>query len=64
MHDELINLNEIYMQDVVYTAVASNPEAEDFVLYNIISTMLDIPSLETTDKILSLIKLNKTALKN
>ena len=64
MHDELIHSNEIYMQDVVYTAVASNPNAEDFVLYNIISTMLDIPSLETTDKILSLIKLNKTALKN
>lgn len=64
MHDELINSNDIYMQDVVCTAVASNPDAEDFVLYNIISTMLDIPSLETTDKILSLIKLNKTALKN
>ena len=62
MNDELINLNEIYLQDVVCATVLQNPRADDFVLYNIISTIVDIPSFEATDRVLALIKLNKTAL--
>lgn len=61
MHDELINSNEIYIQDMVCTVVASNPRADDFALYNTISTMVNIESLETTERILTLIKMNKTA---
>jgi hypothetical protein len=62
MHDELVDMSEIYLQDIVCSAVFSNPKADDFALYNIISTMTDIQSLEMTDRVLTLIKLNKTAL--
>ena len=64
MTDELINASEIYIQDIVCSAVASNPSADDFTLYNIISTMVEISSLETVGKILNLIKLNKLAFLN
>jgi hypothetical protein len=62
MNDELIDLNEIYIQDIVCSAVAANPKADNFTLYNAISTIIEIQSLEATDRILTLIKLNKTAL--
>lgn len=61
MDDELISSEEIYLQDIVCSVVESNLRADDFVIYNIISAMVEIPSLETTSKILELIKLNKTA---
>jgi hypothetical protein len=64
MKDELIGINEIYLQDVVCSVVSQNPLADDFVLYNIIASIVDIPSFETTDRVLALIKLNKTALIN
>jgi hypothetical protein len=44
--------------------VASNPVADDFTLYNIISTMVEIPTLDTVEKILNLIKINKIAFSN
>ena len=59
MHDELINSNEIYLQDVVCSVVAANPRLDDFVLFNKISPMVEIQTLEVTRKILSLIKINK-----
>jgi hypothetical protein len=62
MNDELIGSNEIYIQEIVCSTVARNPKADDFALYNIISTMVDISTLETTDRILNLIKMNKSAL--
>lgn len=62
--EELINESEIYLQDVVCSVVAQNIDEEDYVLYNMISTMVDITSLSTADKILSLIQINKMALKN
>lgn len=64
MHDELISSNEIYLQDVVCSVVESHLEDNDVALYNIISTMVDIPDLETTKKILELIKINKAAFAN
>lgn len=64
VNDELINSNEIYIQDMVCTVVASNPRADDFALYNQISTMINIESLETVSRILSLIKINKIAFNN
>ena len=62
MHDELISSSEIYMQDIVCSVVSSNPSADDFILYNTISTMIEIPTMEITSKILALIKINKLAL--
>ena len=61
LSDELITSNEIHLQDVVCSIVEQNPLADDFVLYNIVAKMIDIPSLDATNKILSLIKLNKSA---
>ena len=61
MSDEIINVNEIYLQDVVCTVVARNPNADDFAVYNMVSQMADVDSLETLERILKLIKLNKTA---
>ena len=60
--DELISSGEIYLQDIVCSVVGSNLGADDFIIYNIVSTMVEIPSLEITRKILELIKLNKSAL--
>ena len=62
MHDEIITANEIYLQDVVCDVVTSNPQEDDLVLYNKIVTMVDVLDFETTSRILTLIRLNKTAL--
>ena len=64
MNDELINSNEIHLQDIVCSVVEANPKTDDFVIYNIVASMVEISSLETADRILSLIKINKTAFNN
>ena len=62
MNDEIITPNEIYLQDIVCDVVTANPQEDDLVLYNKIVTMVDVLDFETTSRILTLIKLNKTAL--
>ena len=64
MTDELLNANEIYIQDIICSAVAENPSIDDFLIYNNISSMVEVETLETVDKILNLIKLNKIAFLN
>jgi hypothetical protein len=64
MQDELINANDIYIQDIVCSVVSSRPSDDDFVLYNTIATIIEIPTLETTEKILRLIRMNKIAFIN
>lgn len=61
MKEEMIKSNEIYLQDVVCSVVEKNPTADDFILYNTVSTMVDIPTLDTAKRLLKLIKLNKSA---
>ena len=64
MEDDVIRYEEIYLQDIVCDAVAKSPRADDFLIYNAIATRVDIPSMDITERILALIKLNKTALLN
>ena len=63
MNDEIISANEIYLQDVACSIVANNVNAEDFVIYNKVITMIDVYTFEQACKVLELIKLNKLALK-
>ena len=61
MDDELIASSEIHLQDIICSVVEKNSRADDFALYNIVATMVDISSLEMAERVLSLIKINKTA---
>jgi hypothetical protein len=64
MKNELIQANDIYMQDIVCSIVSQRPADDDFALYNTIATIIDIPTLETTEKVLRLIRMNKLAFIN
>jgi len=61
MQDELLRADEIYIQDIVCSVVAANPQMDDFGLYNVISTMVEVSSLHTVNRILALIRINKNA---
>jgi hypothetical protein len=64
VNDEILNIDEIYIQDIICSTVADNPKADDFVIYNKIMSMIDILTIEETNRILDLIKLNKIILIN
>lgn len=64
MNDSIIQSTDIFLQDVVCSVVFNNPQMPDFELYNKIVEKVDVPDIETTGKILSLIKINKMAATN
>lgn len=64
MTNKLIDSNEIYLQDVVCTVVAKHKADDDFAIYNMVSSMVEISDIEMAEKILRLIKINKLALMN
>ena len=61
MENEILRENDIYLQDVVCNTVAENLDKSDFDIYNMVSSQVDIFDLETTVKVLNLIKINKLA---
>ena len=61
MENEILRENDIYLQDVVCSTVAANLDKSDFDIYNMVSSQVDIFDLETTVKVLDLIKINKLA---
>jgi hypothetical protein len=61
MENEILRENDIYLQDVVCSTVAENLDKSDFDIYNMVSSQVDIFDLETTVKVLDLIKINKLA---
>lgn len=61
MENEILRENDIYLQDVVCLTVAENLDKSDFDIYNMVSSQVDIFDLETTVKVLDLIKINKLA---
>ena len=61
MENEILRENDIYLQDVVCSIVAENLDKSDFDIYNMVSSQVDIFDLETTVKVLDLIKINKLA---
>lgn len=61
MGNEILRENDIYLQDVVCNIVAENLDKSDFDIYNMVSSQVDIFDLETTVKVLDLIKINKLA---
>ena len=61
MENEILRENDIYLQDVVCSTVAENLDKSDFDIYNMVSAQVDIFDLETTVKVLDLIKINKLA---
>ena len=61
MGNEILRENDIYLQDVVCNIVAENLDKSDFDIYNMVSSQVDIFDLDTTVKVLDLIKINKLA---
>ena len=61
MENEILRENDIYLQDVVCSTVAENLDKSDFDICNMVSSQVDIFDLETTVKVLDLIKINKLA---
>ena len=62
MTDEIITEEQMYMQDIICKAVQNNPKKNDFEIYNIVYSNLNIGSIEAISTILRLIKLNKQLL--
>lgn len=62
MQDEIITMDDIYLQDIVCDTVFANPKEDDVLLYNKIANLIDIESMALTIKILELIKMNKMLL--
>lgn len=64
MEDEIISMNEIYIQDLIFDAVNFlSPDAEDIVVYNSICEEVDCRTLEQLDRVMDLIHLNQRLLK-
>ena len=61
---EIISENQIYMQDVICSAVLENPNANDFAIYNQVVKYVDVSDMKTVAKILDLIRINKLMLSN
>jgi hypothetical protein len=59
MQDEIITIDELYLQDIVCATVFANPHDDDILLYNKITSILGVESMDQTIKILQLIKMNK-----
>lgn len=62
MKDKLLEITDIYMQDIICEIVFANPQKDNFDIYNLVSEKVDIPDIKTVEDIFKLIKLNKLAL--
>ena len=62
LNDNIIGAGDLYLQDVVCAIVFSNPKEDDFEIYNKVVKMVDVNDIDDVNKILNLIKLNKTAI--
>lgn len=60
MHDEIINVSDIYIQSIICDAVSKNVKADAYTIYNNIVSMLNIEQLDDVNRILQLIELNKS----
>lgn len=59
MNDDVITIEELYLQDIVCDIVFANPKEDDILLYNKIANLIDVETMGQTIKILELIKMNK-----
>ena len=59
MNDDVITIEELYLQDIICDIVFANPREDDIVLYNKIANLIDVETMGQTIKILELIKMNK-----
>lgn len=62
MHDIILNQNDIYLQDIVCDETAKHIQETDFEIYNRVVELVEVTSIESVEKILHLIKLNRAAL--